>query len=82
MKKIIFILSLIFTLNTVQGQIELYDSSEEIVPLRKTSKTIGKCCQLGKAMSKLTGGQILLSASQYMQAQANQLPQGALSLIG
>ena len=56
MRKILFILSLIFTFNTVQGQIELYDSSEEIVPLRKTSKTIGKCCQLGKALSKLTGG--------------------------
>ena len=47
---------MIFTFNTVQGQIELYDSSEEIVPLRKTSQTIGKCCQLGKALSKLTGG--------------------------
>jgi len=56
MRKILFILSLIFTFNTVQGQIELYDSSEEIVPLRKTSQTIGKCCQLGKALSKLTGG--------------------------
>ena len=56
MRKILFILSLIFTFNTVQGQIELYDSSEEIVPLRKTSKTIGKCCQLGKALSKLSGG--------------------------
>ena len=32
------------------------DNSEEIIPLRKTSTTIGKCCQLGKAMSKLTGG--------------------------
>ena len=56
MRKILFILSLIFTFNTVQGQIELYDSSEEIIPLRKTSQTIGKCCQLGKALSKLTGG--------------------------
>ena len=35
---------------------KLYDTSEEVVPLRKTSQTIGKCCQLGKAMSKLTGG--------------------------
>tara|TARA_B100000401_G_C52775432_1_gene705432 strand:- start:801 stop:1430 length:630 start_codon:yes stop_codon:yes gene_type:complete len=33
-----------------------YDSSEEIIPLKKSSQTIGKCCQLGKAMSKLTGG--------------------------
>ena len=36
--------------------IDLYDTSEELVPLRKTSETIGKCCQLGKAMSKLSGG--------------------------
>ncbi|MBC91842.1 MAG: hypothetical protein CMC67_06965 [Flavobacteriaceae bacterium] len=33
-----------------------YDSSEEIIPLKKSSQTIGKCCQLGKAMSKLSGG--------------------------
>ncbi|RZO43447.1 MAG: flagellin [Proteobacteria bacterium] len=32
-------------------------------------------------MSKLTGNQILLSASQSMQAQANQLPQNVLSLL-
>ena len=37
-------------------KIKLFETSEEIVPLRKTSRTIGKCCQLGKAMSKLTGG--------------------------
>ena len=36
--------------------VELYDTSEEIVPLRKNSITIGKCCQLGKAMSKLSDG--------------------------
>ena len=41
---------------SVQGQIELFETSEEIVPLKKTSRTLGKCCQLGKAMSKLTGG--------------------------
>ena len=39
-----------------QSDIKFYNSSEELVPLRKKSKTIGKCCQLGKAMSKLTGG--------------------------
>ena len=32
-------------------------------------------------MSKLTGNQILLSASQSMQAQANQLPQNVLNLL-
>ncbi len=56
MKKILFILSFTLSFNSIQAQIELYDSSEEIVPLRKTSQTIGKCCQLGKALSKLTGG--------------------------
>ena len=56
MKKILFTLSFILSFNSIQAQIELYDSSEEIVPLRKTSQTIGKCCQLGKALSKLTGG--------------------------
>ena len=38
------------------SEIRLFDTSEELVPLRKQSQTIGKCCQLGKAMSKLTGG--------------------------
>ena len=56
MRKILFTLSLILSFNSIQAQIELYDSSEEIIPLRKTSQTIGKCCQLGKALSKLTGG--------------------------
>ena len=32
-------------------------------------------------MSKLTGNQILLSASQSMQAQANQLPENVLQLL-
>ena len=53
--KISLIILILFSINTY-GQIELFDSSEELVPLRKTSTTIGKCCQLGKAMSKLTGG--------------------------
>ena len=42
--------------NDFDSGIELYDTSEELVPLRKTSLTIGKCWQLGKAMSKLSGG--------------------------
>ena len=53
--KISLIILILFSINTY-GQIELFDSSEDIVPLRKTSETIGKCCQLGKALSKLTGG--------------------------
>ena len=63
-KDIIIFLGLIFiNLNLLQSQksnfdsgIDLFDTSEELVPLRKKSQTIGKCCQLGKAMSKLTGG--------------------------
>ena len=56
MKKLLFTISFIFFINNINAQIELFDSSEDIVPLRKTSETIGKCCQLGKALSKLTGG--------------------------
>ena len=60
MKKIIllFVLTVSFHLNAQIEDLEfkLYDTSEELVPLRKNSQTIGKCCQLGKAMSKLTGG--------------------------
>ena len=36
---------------------------------------------MAEEMSKLTGSQILLSASQSMQAQANQLPQNVLQLL-
>ena len=62
MKYILYILSLFVSISTVaqkdefESGIELYDTSEELVPLRKTSITVGKCCQLGKAMSKLSGG--------------------------
>ena len=53
------ILFLNFSLSFAQegeSDFVFFDSSEEIIPLKKTSQTIGKCCQLGKAMSKLTGG--------------------------
>ncbi len=50
-------ISFAYTQNSnFQSDIKFYNSSEELVPLRKKSETIGKCCQLGKAMSKLTGG--------------------------
>ena len=63
-KLLTLFLSFIFiNLNIVHSQksnfnsgIDLYDTSEELVPLRKKSQTVGKCCQLGKAMSKFTGG--------------------------
>jgi len=56
MKNLVSIIILLFSSLNAYTQIELYDTSEELVPLRKTSTTIGKCCQLGKAMSKITGG--------------------------
>jgi len=66
MKKIILLLLIIPLISFSQKKekknkkpefnIEMYDSSEKIVPLRKTSTTIGKCCQVGKALSKLSGG--------------------------
>ena len=62
MKNILYIILLLFSFSSIAQKeefdsgIELYDSSEELVPLKKTSITIGKCCQLGKAMSKLSGG--------------------------
>ena len=56
MKNIILITIALLSFTFSNAQIELYDSSEELVPLRKTSLTIGKCCQLGKVLSKLTGG--------------------------
>ena len=62
MKKILYILLLLVSISSIAQKddfdsgVELYDTSEELVPLRKTSITIGKCCQLGKAMSKLSGG--------------------------
>ena len=50
-------ISFAYTQNSnFQSDIKFFNSSEELVPLRKNSETIGKCCQLGKAMSKLTGG--------------------------
>jgi hypothetical protein len=56
MKNIILITIALLSFTFSNAQIELYDSIEELVPLRKNSLTIGKCCQLGKALSKLTGG--------------------------
>ena len=52
-KTILLIMALIPFLGF--SQIKFYDTSEEIVPLRKTSETIGKCCRLGKVMGKVMG---------------------------
>tara|TARA_X000001036_G_C20684878_1_gene807272 strand:+ start:2932 stop:3564 length:633 start_codon:yes stop_codon:yes gene_type:complete len=62
MKNILYILFLFVSISSIAQKddfdsgIKLYDTSEELVALRKTSITIGKCCQLGKAMSRLSGG--------------------------
>ena len=56
---VIFLFASMFSIaqkEDFESGVELYDTSEEIVQHRKTSITIGKCCQLGKAMSKLSGG--------------------------
>ena len=53
MKKLLFLLFIPFL---SYGQLEYFDTTEEIVPVIKKSTTIGKCCQLGNAMSKLTNG--------------------------
>jgi hypothetical protein len=62
MKSILYVMFLLLSISSLAQKddfdsgVELFDTSEELVPLRKTSITIGKCCQLGKAMSKLSGG--------------------------
>ena len=62
MKKILYISLLLVSISSITQKdhfdsgVELFDNREELVPLRKTSIIIGKCCQLGKAMSKLSGG--------------------------
>ena len=74
MKKLIFLISiLLIKFNFSYSQEDqsdfiFYDTSEEIVPLKKSSETIGKCCQLGKAMSKLTGG---MSDAYLVQSELN-----------
>ena len=74
MKKIIFLISiLLIKFNFSYSQEDqsdfiFYETSEEIVPLKKSSETIGKCCQLGKAMSKLTGG---MSDAYLVQSELN-----------
>ena len=74
MKNLIILLPILFlNLNISFAQedesnFKFFDSSEEILPLKKSSQTIGKCCQLGKAMSKLTGG---MSDAYLVQSELN-----------
>ena len=53
---ILFLNHNLFFAQEDESNFKFFDSSEEIIPLKKSSQTIGKCCQLGKAMSRLTGG--------------------------
>ena len=55
MNKLTVLLFILLPLITY-SQLDYYDTTEEIVPLVKESTTIGKCCQLGKTMSKMSGG--------------------------
>lgn len=74
MKNLIILLPILFAnfnLSYAQeneSNFKFFDSSEEIIPLKKSSQTIGKCCQLGKAMSKLTGG---MSDAYLVQSELN-----------
>ena len=62
MKNLIILILILFLNHNLffaqedESNFKFFDSSEEIIPLKKSSQTIGKCCQLGKAMSRLTGG--------------------------
>jgi hypothetical protein len=62
MKNLIILIPILFLNHNLsfaqedESNFRFFDSSEEIIPLKKSSQTIGKCCQLGKAMSRLTGG--------------------------
>lgn len=62
MKNLIILVPILFLNHNLsfaqedESNFRFFDSSEEIIPLKKSSQTIGKCCQLGKAMSRLTGG--------------------------
>tara|TARA_Y100000739_G_C20444787_1_gene389515 strand:- start:46 stop:675 length:630 start_codon:yes stop_codon:yes gene_type:complete len=62
MKNLIILIPILFLNHNLsfaqedESNFKFFDTSEEIIPLKKSSQTIGKCCQLGKAMSRLTGG--------------------------
>ena len=62
MKNLIILIPILFLNHNLsfaqedESNFKFFDSSEEIIPLKKSSQTIGKCCQLGKAMSRLSGG--------------------------
>ena len=67
-----------FQKNTVESNLNSLRVAEENIT--RGESTI-RDTDMAAEMSKLTGNQILLSASQSMQAQANQLPQNVLQLL-
>ena len=52
-----------------ESQFEYLDDIDNIVPILKESTTIGRCCKLGKTLSKMTGG---LSDAYVIQSEKNQ----------
>jgi len=67
-----------FQKNTVESNLNSLRVAEENIT--RGESTI-RDTDMASEMSKLTGNQIILSASQSMQAQANQLPQNVLQLL-
>ena len=67
-----------FQKNVVESNLNSLRIADENITLGES--TI-RDTDMAAEMSKLTGSQILLSASQSMQAQANQLPQNVLQLL-
>ena len=51
------------------SQFEYLDNIDDLVPVLKESTTVGRCCKLGKTLSKMTGG---LSDAYAIQSEKNQ----------
>ena len=67
-----------FQKNVVESNLNSLRITDENIT---QGESIIRDTDMAAEMSKLTGSQILLSASQSMQAQANQLPQNVLQLL-
>lgn len=52
-----------------ESQFEYLDNIDDLVPILKESTTVGRCCRLGKTLSKMTGG---LSDAYVIQSEKNQ----------
>ena len=53
----------------IDSQFEYLDNIDDLVPVLKESTTVGRCCKLGKTLSKLTGG---LTDAYVIQSEKNQ----------